>query len=426
MLMKIATIALRNIFRNKRRSLLSLTAIAVAAMVIVFMFALIEGMKNDQKTTVIEYTTGEAEVADPEYEKYATSYPLQFGIPDYPAADKALSTVPQVRYNAPRIQFKLEIGVNGQALKFGDKVRYIFSDTRVAVGLGLDIDTEKDRLNLAHYLLPGGKLPGPDQVLVGAALADKLGVKEGDKLTVFYSTAADESHDALLTVSGRVALPLAQYSERVLLLPLATAQDLLGLGKGVLQVLIFFRDDNLASNVASVKAALGAAGLSDLAVTPWTEIGSMASYLKLAEISIDFIALFFFIIGTTVIINTTMMVIYERMREIGTLGAMGMKGRELVILFFFEALFLSAAASLAGVILGALIVLPLGINGFDFGKLVDLGKTGLSISNVIYPQLDVQSTLFVFIYSTAIASLVSFIPSRRASKIEPVEALRAL
>ena len=159
---------------------------------------------------------------------------------------------------------------------------------------------------------------------------------------------------------------------------------------------------------------------------PWNEIGSTGTYMDLVSKVFGIMSFFFFVLGTTVIINTTMMVIYERMREIGTLRAMGMTGPEMIRLFFMEAFFIGAAAAFIGVVLGSALILPLSVSGIDFGKLVDLGKTNLDISNVIYPQLDLVSTLGVFIYSTVVSSLISFIPTRRAAKIEPVEALRSV
>jgi len=137
-----------------------------------------------------------------------------------------------------------------------------------------------------------------------------------------------------------------------------------------------------------------------------------------------FVALFFFILGSTVIINTTMMTVFERIREIGTLGAMGMEGKSLVKLFFLEAFFLGTGGSLLGVLLGIAIVLPLSHFGIDYGEAME--GMDMGISSIIYPILNLRSTVFVFFYSLAAASLTSLIPSSKAAKIEPVEALRSV
>jgi putative ABC transport system permease protein len=116
------------------------------------------------------------------------------------------------------------------------------------------------------------------------------------------------------------------------------------------------------------------------------------------------------------------MVIFERMREIGTLSALGMYGRELVSLFFLEGTFIAIVGSLVGVFLGVGITAYLsnvGINFTDAMQGVDM-----EISSILYPSLNVSMTIFIFFYSVIIASLATLIPSRRAAKIEPVEALR--
>jgi putative ABC transport system permease protein len=117
-----------------------------------------------------------------------------------------------------------------------------------------------------------------------------------------------------------------------------------------------------------------------------------------------------------------MMIIYERMREIGTVSAMGMSGGQIVRLFFMEAFFTSVIASGVGVLLGMALVTAIGK--------IDLTQTfeGLdfNFANIITLRLNLKSTLFTFVYSVAVASLISLIPSSRASRIDPVEALRSV
>jgi len=145
--------------------------------------------------------------------------------------------------------------------------------------------------------------------------------------------------------------------------------------------------------------------------------------MQYARTAYDVIALVFFILASTVIINTTMMVIYERMREIGTVAAMGMTPQEIVRLFFLEAFYIGAIAAFIGVLLGIGITLPLSKVGIDLTQSME--GVDMEVNPIVYPQLNIRSTVFVFFYSTIIASLASFIPSRRSAKIEPVEDLRA-
>jgi putative ABC transport system permease protein len=100
-----------------------------------------------------------------------------------------------------------------------------------------------------------------------------------------------------------------------------------------------------------------------------------------------------------------------------------MQQREIIRLFFFEAAIMSFVGSLFGVLLGIGIVLPLSRTGIDLTNAME--GVSFEISNVIYPELNLHSTLLVLIYSTFVASVASYIPVRGISKIAPVEALRA-
>ena len=149
----------------------------------------------------------------------------------------------------------------------------------------------------------------------------------------------------------------------------------------------------------------------------------MYRLFQLATRIYDIIALVFFLLATTVIVNTTMMVVYERMREIGTIAALGMTGAQITRLFFLEALFIGVAAALVGVGLGVALVLPLSQVGIDYTEAME--GVELNMSNVIYPQLSLRSTVLVLCYSVAVTAAASFWPTRRAARLHPVTALRA-
>ena len=117
-----------------------------------------------------------------------------------------------------------------------------------------------------------------------------------------------------------------------------------------------------------------------------------------------------------------MMVIYERMREIGTLSALGMHGKELTRLFFLEGAMISAIGAAMGVLLGTVMIVYLGKVGLNFTDA--MSGIDMEISSVLYPKFNIWTTIIVYIYSVVISAAATMIPSRRASRIEPVEALR--
>ncbi|MBN1836697.1 MAG: ABC transporter permease, partial [Spirochaetales bacterium] len=218
---------------------------------------------------------------------------------------------------------------------------------------------------------------------------------------------------------------VAMFNESFFLLPIDTAGAFLKMPGEATELLVLLNDpDQLDAFAARANLLLQELGRSSLQAQPWVRISRMYSFVKMADTAYNFVALVFFILGSTVIVSTTMMVIYERMREIGTVAAMGMTPGEIVRLFFLEAFFIALMAAAAGSLAGIGITIPLSRTGVDLSGPME--GMSLEVSAVLYPQLNLRSTLFVFLFSVAIGSLASFVPSRRAARIEPVEALRAV
>jgi putative ABC transport system permease protein len=170
---------------------------------------------------------------------------------------------------------------------------------------------------------------------------------------------------------------------------------------GVQEVLVM-ADGKERQSAASIKNALEAATGESFDVKAYQDISMMYGFIELAQYIYYFIGIFFLLLGSTVIINTTMMVIFERMREIGTLSALGMHGKELTRLFFMEGTIISAFGALLGVLFGTGIILYLGKFGLDFTDA--LSGIDMEISSVLYPRFNIWTTILVYIYSVVVSS----------------------
>lgn len=224
-------------------------------------------------------------------------------------------------------------------------------------------------------------------------------------------------------IAGIAAFPIGSYNKTHLMIPLDRVQYLLRMDKSVTEILVKLNNPREAASFAEeLNREFKTSGNTELEVQSWKNISIIYGFMSMAQVIYGFIALIFFLLASTVLINTTMMVIFERMREIGTIAAMGMTGKEIVRLFFYEAVFLSIVGAFAGLIVGVGITLPLSAYGLDFGAAMQ--GIDIEISDIIYPRLNLFSTIFVFFYAVVVSSLASLIPSTRAAKIQPVEALR--
>lgn len=410
--MKLYLIAIRNIRRNRRRSILSIIATALAAMCMVFLFSYIAGIENNLKNNIQTYYTGEVRIRHKDFDKNEQLNPLHLNIGSLKDTLSIIDRERGIKSVSPRISFPAAIYKQDE--KFG------------AMGLGVDFAREGDFQDLATRLTDG-RFPeaGKNEALLGRGLAKELGVTVGGKITLISSTIRGGINAITFKVTGIASFPETAFDKKYLLAPIDRVQYFLRMGDAATEVLVKLgKGADLDKAESDLNAALSEAGLSDITAKAWTHINTSLSVMKLGTAVFNFFAIFFFLLASTVIINTTMMVIFERTREIGTIGAMGMTGGEIVRLFFLEAAYLGFLGSLIGCALGIALTLPLSITGINMSSVME--GMSFEISDVVYPALNWGRTIQVFFYSFVIAALSSLIPSRRAARIKPVEALRSL
>ncbi len=414
--MKLITVAWRNVGRNRRRTALSLGAIAVAALSIVFLFAYIAGMKADIVSNLINYYTGEVRLRHKDFEAFERFNPLHLRVQDAAETVQALSALDEVSAVSPRLSFPGAIFRDEQTLGLQ--------------GLGLDFDRERAYQDLSAILLSGTL---PDEATpegrripaaLGRALAERLNLKIGDDFTVLATTMSRGNNAMTFEVTGLLEFPVGSLNGTTFIAPLQDIQRLVRMDDAVTDILIKstpgYTPEETAIAVAAATARLPAA--KDLITEPWTEIDTAYSMVSIAETVYGFVALFFFVLGSTVIINTIVMTIFERKQEIGTLAAMGMAPRELQRLFFYEAGIMSFLGSALGVLAGMAVVYPFSVYGLDLRAA--MGDIDFQMSGIIYPQITLGSTVLVLVYSTVVALVAAYPAVRKVTKVEPVEALR--
>ncbi|MFW5717405.1 MAG: ABC transporter permease [Spirochaetota bacterium] len=407
--MKLSTIALRNVGRNKRRSVLSGIAIGVAAMAIVILFSLINGMQADLANNLQDFYSGMIRVRHAEYDQNEILSPLHLRVQDAGERAAELESMDGVTAISPRINFPASIYQDGE--------------TSNAQGIGVDMSREVQYSRLNDYLVEGA-MPGDNTrgMLLGTTLADRLGVSVGDTLTILTTTMTRGSNAITFTVAGTLQFPVQGLNAQALMIPLPAARDLVKMDDAVTEILIKLEDESQAAAVArEIESRWDS---HDLRIATWREIPTSYSFIEFARNIYNGMAAFFFLLGSTVIITTTMIVIFERMREIGTIAAMGMTGSEIVRLFFLESFFIALIAAGIGVVAGTGISLVLGEVGIDMREAVQ--GMDIEFGGQVYPRWRLGTTVFVYIYSIAVTGLAAFFPTRRAAKIEPVEALHTV
>ncbi len=405
--MKLRNIAFRNIKRNKKRSILSIISTAIATFAIVFMFSLVEGMEMDMKDMSYNYDTGQIQIRNKKVDEKVFSLDR--------AVDNYREVVALIENELPYFEISPRLKFPSQVIK-NDKIFTCF-------GVGVEFDREVEFLKLKDKILEGRIPESGREVLMGIGLAQELELKIGDKFTPITMTRKEASSGITFKVVGLAKFSNAGFTNKTFLAPLTDLPKMLKMDGAVSEVL--FKNslnDEWDSTKQHINRILDQNGYNQIEALTWTEVGLAYSMLQMADVSYNIMALFFFGLASTVIANTMLMVVFERKKEIGTITAMGMAEKEVIRLFFLEAFILGVLGAALGVVLGIGLVIPLSYVGMDMSSLTEDVDFGMSF--LIYPQVTIKSTIYVFLFSVFIASFISYFPSKSAAKVDPVVALR--
>ena len=402
------TLALRNLTRRPRRTVLSVAAIALAAVTMTLLFSLITGMQLDMGTNIQRYVTGQVVVEDRRAIR-ATGRSLTLSLFDASGWGEKLSTVPGVTAVSPRVVSGASVFVEGDAVYFPF--------------LGLDFGS--DPMRLGEFLEPGGRLPaaGVREAIISTGLAAKLGLKVGDEVTAVTQTLRGSSNGMSFTITGIVRPGLASYQSPWLFTSIDTARRFVKLGDGATTLVVVAQPGtDLGQLATALDRPFRSAGLTTVSVRPWWEASTIYGYIEAMRGVYGLIGLIFFALASTVIVNTILMVVLERSREIGMLAALGMDFRQIRNLFLAESAWMGGLGALVGVVLGSLLTLVLSQTGIDYSQAMQ--GVDMDVSPIIRPVLEAWIPPFVLVSALGVTVLFTLWPVRRIRKMEIVEALR--
>lgn len=412
--------AFRNLSRNRVRSAVSVLAIAVAVAVVIFAKGFVDGLIDSFVDNSIRLTSGHVRVVDRAYPKkerlLSLAYPVD-GLRGEGAAGFArrLAALPGVEAATPRVKF-------GALVSRGDKLEGV-------LGMGLDLKTEERVARLSQYL-HRGRFPraGQPELLAGQKLLDKLGLSVGSKVTLVANTSHGSLNGRTFTVTGSLASGLAQLDEASVFLPLDTAQRFVDLEGAATELIVMAEDSNrvpaLAGEISEYVKARGGEGRYE--IIPWYRANALVGYIVTAKYIYNLIYVLIVLFASFVVINTMLMIVSERTREIGMMGALGFAGFQIVALLVLEGAALGLVGSAAGTVLGSAVTKALSVTGLDFSQAMrGMGKE-LLFPTRIYPAFDLRIVVFAFALGIVVPALGTLIPARRAQKLDPSTALRAV
>lgn len=397
-------VSLRSLWRNKRRTTLSIAIISLGVAISLVVFGFVDNSRRQiQETTVDQY--GSLQIASPSLWAEATEdYEYLIDPPVLEEVDRILRDEQTFEGRTLRLEFP-------GLLAAGDRTQ-IVEAAAIEPGNGI--------LDVADAIVAGRDLTGDDTaaILVGRSLAERLSLDVGDPVIFTLTTTSGAYNATPLLVAGIFRFQSEQVELRTVYVPLGFGQVLLGTA-GIDRVIVGLDDLSVTDPArARVQSALDRSG-TDLEVKTWYELSPFYEELSgYFDALLGFLALAVTILVFFIILQVLTLSFLERTREIGTLRALGTTRAEVFRLFFAESGWLAILGSLIGVVIG--VAISLGFNAIG----IEWRPPG-TVDPVTFSILIRPLTAIVPLVLGIVATLISgLFPSIRTSRIRVVDALR--
>ncbi|MBE9545537.1 MAG: ABC transporter permease [Proteobacteria bacterium] len=404
--------AWRNIWRNPRRTILTICAIAFASLLLVFMLSFQFGSYETMINTSVKIHTGH----------------LQIQADAYQAKKNMRLVVP----NPVKIAGILDAMPNIEAYTFrGQAFSLISSNERTYGGVvtGIDPDHEAGVSRLKSLIRQGEFLSSDDmnQALVGKLLAKNLRVKIGDELTVMGQGRDGSIAATVVKVKGIYSSGIDEFDRASIHIPLKTFQEVYTM-QGAVHEVVVIADSlrNLDTLKRTIKANLSSLNLKKpLTVLDWNEL--MPGLRQSIEMDLISGLIFYLLLVLVVafsILNTFLMAIFERTREFGVLMAIGTTPGRLTKVLLIESMSMTFVGIVAGIIVGSMITVYFQSHGIEISGASEL-LSQFGITGRMYPKLSLLSAVSGPLAVLIITFFAALYPALKVRRMRPVEAMRA-
>jgi ABC-type lipoprotein release transport system permease subunit len=400
----IVRLAWRNLWRNYRRTLIMLGAIAVGAWSMIFMTALMRGMVDDMIADGISVLPGHVQIHHPDFR----DDPTIANVIEPPAGEllEALGG-PEVVAWATRIRVPAVISSE--------------RDTRGVTLIGIEPNRERALSFVADDIVEGEFLASRDDrgIVLGRKLVDKLETDLGKRVVVMSQDQENEIADRGFRIVGVFSSKLAQHEESFAFAGESVVQQLLGVGDKVSEVAILGTDYRDVDGLyRSIESAAG----DGVEVLPWNEIDTyLGSMLAMMD---GFVIIFIVVVFLALsfgLVNTLVMAVFERVREIGLMLALGMTPKAILSQIIAESVLLLIIGLAIGNIAAVASIEPLK-GGIDV-SIVGEGMEMMGASSVLYPALYLKDIVMANVIVIVLGFFASLSPAWRASQFDPIRAI---
>lgn len=400
-------LAFRNLFRNKRRTIITLVAITFGAISSIILGGVLESSMQGLREQNIRSVIGghlnlSLEIGDKNIDSISDKIIAQ---DIFNEVEDILQAEEHIRIHAAKID-----GISGLVGNYEN------SATFIADGLNPE---QEAKLRSWATIIDGTRLSSDDLngVLIGKGLAEILEIEVGEYLTAVVTEGGLNAID--VQVQGIFETGTYEYDKRAMIMTLENAQMLLNV-TGIKSISILIDDTDNTNVVAESLRKNFAERNLPIRVKTWEEDAlyyrQVSGFLHGLFRVVKIILVIMITVG---IANTIMMSVMERTREIGTLNAIGFKSHQIIRLFLTEAALLGLIGGVIGCILGSVLIQWLAVLGVEVPP-----PPGSTTGFVLIPLIVPKEFIYALVSSVVISVLSAIYPASLASRREPVDALR--
>jgi ABC-type lipoprotein release transport system permease subunit len=402
MLLKIAW---RNIWRHKTRSIVILVAVAIGLWAGIFLMAFYNGMVEQRIRSAIETEISHIQVHHPDFRK---DHDLKYALPNGQGIVQALKQESSIKT------------VSGRLIIYG-------MAASAAGSAGVNINGVMPETEAALTQLPGKILSGnyfsgkaKNEILIGEKLAKKLKLQLQSKTILTFTDINGNIASGAFRIAGIYKTVNTPYDESNVFVRAEDAGQLAGMPGELNEIALLLNEDNDADIVAERLSKK----FPSFEILTWMDI---SPEMQLLVTAMDQMMLFYMGIILLAlafgIINTMLMSVLERTREIGMLLSLGMNRLRIFGMILLETVFLVMAGFPAGLIPAFITIMYTRNKGINLAVFSDTFSS-FGYSNVVFPSLTIAQFGMVLVMVVITALLSALFPARRALKLKPAEAIR--
>jgi ABC-type lipoprotein release transport system permease subunit len=410
--MWIIKLAWRNLWRNKRRTLITISSICFGLVLAIVFIGLGDGTYGTMIDSAARLGSGHVTLENPGYRK---SLLTRLTLQSIDEAVKRFETIKEIEGWAPRIL--------GQAM---------LSTSYGSVGaafIGVNPEQEKETTLFIDKIIEGTYLQDSEGrgALIGKKMAERLKVSIGSKMVITANNLNGEIAGELLRVEGIFKTGSEMIDGYIFQIPLNRARKLLGMNQEEVTQLAIFLENQRDTERVIEKLKKNLSGLEKVAVLSWREImPELASYVDLDGASNYILQIIIFTIIAAGILNTILMSVMERQFEFGVLLSLGMNPLNLLFLILVESTLLGLLGVTVGTALGLACNQYFTVKGFDMTLFTreNIDISGVALDPVLHSDLYPDHLIIITVLVFLMTIVVGIYPAVKAARSVPIEALK--